>query len=314
MTKWHTDYTFYDLRKSYYSEHIGKEKLEFYRNAWDIQVEESRKNGASPEDLKILVFNWLLEAVHDLTGRRRWFIDKQMFELLLEAEIDFDLRNIFWPYDTVTLVFERGIFLKDYPLRWIRVMRAKSEISKKIVRSVVNNEGVVKVSEDLFKFGDSHFNCIVDTGYSFTTKQRSQTTHFEDTGAQMLVSPYTTNDTTAFDPAMELIPKIVATAFLYYAARPELVIPTVLPRSERYHQKGDRDLCSIMTIPLIKRIGGNSDEETGVTGAKKAPHYRGWVLRTLRSDRYRRNPDGTFRTVLIAPCAIHPESIEEKIQ
>jgi hypothetical protein len=110
--------------------------------------------------------------------------------------------------------------------------------------------------------------------------------------------------------AMAKSMKIAAAAMLYYSARPELVSEYKLPRSQRYEFRGERSEFRRMRLPGVKKIPAERGGLVPGTGSPKAPHYRGWVMRVLRDPRYKRNEDGTFKTVLVPPTAIHPELME----
>jgi hypothetical protein len=106
---------------------------------------------------------------------------------------------------------------------------------------------------------------------------------------------------------------LVAAILLRWSCRPETVVPFTMPRSQRYQHKGNREAFRLFTYPWQKQIrpeGEAAIEELGGR-AKVRAHVRGFVYRTLRDERYRRNEDGSYRVVEVEPCIIHPEEYEE---
>jgi hypothetical protein len=105
--------------------------------------------------------------------------------------------------------------------------------------------------------------------------------------------------------------KLAISSALYYQCRPELVSNYSLPRNCRYNFKGHRENTRIINLPLMPKFKLVSKSDSNSVGSSpKRPHYRGWVIRVYRNERYDRNPDGSPKMKLIAPCAIHPEQME----
>lgn len=247
-------------------------------------------------------------------GRPTWFIDKEMFDLLSTCKIeDDDLSDLVFPWDVFSIIFEKGIEIAGYPLRTMRVAAMKSPLSMKIVHEVF----------PYFVHDNRTIHFYFDFGEEIGTKKCSQDT---DPGLMMrwhwfrafkgehtlpdAVSRLTKEETNACSEAI----KIASAALMYYSARPDLVVDHTLPRSQRYQHKGERKNFKRVLLPTVKKVyplGATDPLESGrtVTG-----HYRGWVLRTLRHEKYTRNPDGSCKRILVPPTAVKggpPESNEQ---
>ena len=306
MSKWCIDWTKWDLaRKELRYPGAPKDLVQFTKNLM-LWFDAQLSNGDITNDEAALkISNLMLDYVYVKLGRPRWYIDARMFELLSEAEIDADIENIFFPFDAMTLVFERGCVLKSgEPLRWIRFGRVRSDMCLGMLETAFGD--ILSPGENIKYFSQFPLSGSVETGFSRNTRQSDLDTKIEDAAATMFLIKNTAE--IEFTSRVNEAEKIIKTAMLYYAARPELNVAYSPDRSDRYAIIGDRCNIRRVLLPNIKYIGqkvsNNSHKST-------APHYRGFVLRTLRNERFKRNSDGSFRTILIPPCAIHPELMEE---
>lgn len=242
------------------------------------------------------------------TGRPRWFIDNDMVDLLLRTPIDDDLTGVRWPFDVFRLVFERGARLHGLPLRSITVANIRSQLARDIATELgVQEVAVVNAARLVFYLdcGENgriggHFD---DTPYDSTARWLER---------RILEHPTSRSESTLNDqeyPVMADAIRIATAAVLYWNARPEFVRDYAVPRSSRQGFK-DRDCIRRVYLPLEKTYGTGGRQQSG-GGAAKAPHFRGFVLRTLRNERFARNADGSLRVILVEPCAIHPELMTE---
>jgi len=105
--------------------------------------------------------------------------------------------------------------------------------------------------------------------------------------------------------------RFAAKACMLYAARPEFVVPFEMSRTQRYQfgdAKSRKDSMFRIMFPDKKVIRPKPEGyHANQTGRTMPYHIRGWTLRTLRHERYSRNPDGTLKVVLVAPMEINPE-------
>jgi hypothetical protein len=250
----------------------------------------------------------LAEWTYISLGRPRWFVDLDMARLLDDTSIDPDLSQIVWPYDVVTLVFEKGFEVNGYPLRWVRIGTFRSKLCADLF------EKKMRFKMD---FGD-FFLTQCDLGEVGKTGKFSQDTSISDSAScysWRSYSDYRKGDSidsglnAPEQKALDMATKIAATAMLYYSARPELIVDFTLPRSQRFKQIGDREQIKRVLLPTEKKVYARHVQMES-SGGKVQPHFRGWVLRSLRHPRFKRNSDGSVRTVLIPPCAIHAELMD----
>jgi hypothetical protein len=118
------------------------------------------------------------------------------------------------------------------------------------------------------------------------------------------------------DRIVRIMIKVCASAMMLYAARPEFIVPIRLPSRERkafFGCPAHQHNTSVVKFPLSKRIA-NAPTKAG-DGSQKRPHFRGWVLRTLRHERYKAKALALGlthpRVILIEPTTIHPEWLNE---
>jgi hypothetical protein len=256
----------------------------------------------------------IAELMWHTFNRPTWFCDNTMLELLRTAKIDDNLRDIHWPAESLYICFENGAKIGRFNLRSIAVFAPRSEITVNTVRKATRKAylslGDVHCDQIIGKLLGVWVDCLDGPdfvlrpdGYLKSRERLYVWRKYEEPIAPSPDENVNEDERAATVEAMH----IAAAAMLYYSARPELVAPYSLPRSQRYSFIGGRDNYRRLTLPGGKVVRDPSRSDGTDTGSAKSPHYRGWVLRTLRDSRYKRKEDGTYRTVLIAPTAIHPE-------
>lgn len=248
------------------------------------------------------------EAFYHHINRPRWLVDEPTAALLRRLKIDPDMRGLPWPHDVFTLVFERGISAVNgrremgagtTELAWIRVAPMRSEMARRFERQLLADARIeminVRPDEVLVVAGIGPGG---DTRITFPMS-------LADAHADIERKAGTLTDA-AVDGIRAVCRKLVASAVLYWAARPTYISTISLGRSQRYKFGSAKQRESLRRIRLPDTLtlhvhGGGGEAQ----GGKKRPHYRGWVIRTLRDPRYKRNADGTLRCILVAPVAIH---------
>ena len=277
---------------------------------------------------------WSLDCVSEWLyiklGRPRWLIGADLLKLLCSCKLDDDLSGVVFTHDVVTLVFDDGASLNGIPLQWIRVCAIKSKLSRKMVLNFFHKEAVDEKIFDMLNFTIC-FRAAVNRSDKITLDENSWTPHgigfaaesvWREYGAEKFFL-YNSKSDAAYDgktitgsAVAELVKqgiKIAAAAMVYQHARPDLVVPFTLSRSERYKQHGERGNISHVRLP--QKLGGFKpvvgDHQTASSGRVMSPHYRGFVLAVLRDPRFKRRLDGSFNTVLRQPCGIHTELIAE---
>jgi len=279
--------------------------------------------GLAPDPITDSLHFWA-DYLYERYGRPKWFVDREVFDLLTTLKVeDMDLMGIFFPHDVFRLIFEHGTMLCGKPLRSLHVFRPEAALTDKFCEELAPGQAQAakkffNAQDGKIKEKDSMMMLLVDAGENGFTKQYDWDTPLGMTcklnERRRLRDPLNVkysnflnvNEEEAIyiDNAMRLF----VSAMLYRAARPDCVAEYTLPRSCRYNYRGDKTTYRRMLCPIAPLR--EQRENAMPTGRTMKGHYRGWVLRTLRNERYKRNPDGTFKVVLVEPCAVKggPES------
>lgn len=310
VKRWGPDSTIRDVYKKIpimkcYADDI----MSFYRGMLRVIITNPPSQMAT-SDVDASMRDTIIDYLYERYGRPKWFVDSTVFELLDNLVIDDeDLTGVFIPHDVFSLVFEYGTEMGGVPIRNIRVCRKAAKQTDKFLDEL----GIG------FSGSGSVLNIILDSGNMAMTPDGCQTR--PDGGllswdtpsgktskwnwARALENANMAQSTTLSErekDIMRRVSRLVVSALLYRSARPDLLEEFSLPRACRYQYRGDRSTYRRMLAPrssIVKREGVYEFASRTVRG-----HYRGWVLRTLRHERYKRNADGSFKTVLIEPVAI----------
>lgn len=308
------DIALYDKRDQ--RDHF-KTRNEYYREL--ISLANEKKKEAFLSEL-------LAEWSYLTLGRRRWLITKEMANILYEIPIDPDMNGISFPYDSWTLCFEKGTKINNIPFKWIRVFSAKSELIKNLLNKNLN---VITKAENTVVFQcDAGLNekgiPEEDIEDPLILYRRIDIKHFNPYSSKGRECDYESlNENQSnklpvdiHNNIMNITAKICASAMLLYSARPDMFIPAKLTGKERknWQESGGTGNISRIVFPTIKKVSqsiGNY-HYNDLQRKTVANHYRGWVLRTLRHERYKRNADNSFRVILVEPCEINAK--EEGIE
>lgn len=299
---------------------------------------QQNSHGGRINDLS--AYEGLCEIVWMKTGQPTWFIDQDMAELLMTAKVDDDISGIQIPYDSMFFCFEHGMKIGNTPLRSINLWAGRSEQTKGILDRFLFHdrhgefEGIktaqklitdIQEAREVFSgqvFGplfNDRLTFWVDCGQNMTTKVCDDSTPFHQTFNWFCHRTYAEPPNKFLDDSsrenQETIfaaMRLAVGALMYYAARPERIVKYALPRSQRYEFHGERENFKRLVLPsAVKVVRTGESPQYDQSGRVMKPHYRGYVYRCLRAERYKRNPDGTIRVIEVAPCAIHPELMEE---
>lgn len=246
------------------------------------------------------------DAIWWHSGRPRWFITTKMYELLADCKCDdTSIVNVHVPHDVMYFCFAHGIIdRRSRPVRSVMLAWLRSDITRVLTElGGCPHPGVRANLATSCVWSVDHAWCGDES-----SRRLVETRRLEQCGG----SP-TTISADDEDYKNEAI-RICYAALLYHAARPEAICIPCLDAQQRkvhdYHGQGAEHIYKILTpeVKWIQRVA--PDLCTPAYTVK--PHFRGWVLRTLRHQRYKRKPDGTCQVILIPPCAIHPEQMEQR--
>lgn len=236
-------------------------------------------------------------------GRPTWFITAEMAEVLLRTKIEStDLTRIFFPHEIIDLVFERGVVLEGFPLRGIRIANPRSELTLQLFDEVADLEfNIPGWIGFWFDFGEDVVN---NTFSPDTAMERTTRWHwYRDLAGTRGMDPAKSSLKQAEWDAIGKAVNIALAAILMYTARAPDFRPYSVPRNQRYEFKGERENFKIIDLKPTRSVySGRPDGEP--TGRSVAAHFRGWVLRTLKNERYYRGvqyPPEHWRVVHVAP-------------
>jgi hypothetical protein len=306
--KWSADVTLRDIARKV---GVNRPALEpFYADILRICHEDPHHFDITEGDKNASVHEVMVDYLYECYGRPKWFIDSNVMELLCSLKLEEDdLTGIFFPHDVFSLVFEQGTMLNGWPLRNIRVCRPLAKSTYEFTKAI----GLTVYAElPKNRYDRIPLTLFTDTGEDSKTGVRSWATPHESmvklhwtrplddrAGESLRVQTSLTKEEVDFQCKVSAL---MASALLYRSARPESVVNYQLPRSCRYNYRGDKSTYRRILAPTS--VYSAKTGASGGTGSPKAGHYRGWVFRTLRHERYKRNDDGTFKTVLVEPTAI----------
>jgi hypothetical protein len=299
---WNIDYTLSDLAK------VNPEK--FYHEALVLKAKSLEKT--KNENAEYSFYNFLSRSVTEVLyirlGRKRWLVNSSMIELLSSLKYeDVKLEDVVFPYDCYTLVLPSDTKLTDGgDIQWIRIMRMKSDLASKLL---MNGPpfGTVPEPEEIIRIAKGCL--VIQAAFGAGPNDVQVLSIPVEKYAEAAALAEQAKDK---DLSLSFCLKLAISSALYYAARPELIRNHELPRSCRYRFKQGRENIQMIHLPEIPKYKIVSEDKPdldpdGRTKGLRSPHYRGWVIRVLRKPRFRRNPDGSFRVILVPPCAIHPE-------
>jgi hypothetical protein len=273
---------------------------------------------------------WILEVMSEhvwtLLGRPTWFLHPDMVKLLDGMSVNARIEDIMMPHDVMSFVFPKPMIIEGIPCRSLLLYCPLSDRTKDMGRAFykkfigVNDpedSGVAKldVRVDLgFMADGSHSEDGVRDISAYYVMPRAMTV--DDAWAYLEESFGSHSNTKEENAAALYMIKLTIKALLYVqAVKAEGLEPRDKRKKKRkkskdredpprnYLVKPTNDLMRAMTLRE------NSDQE----GDRRspAPHMRGWVLRTLRHERSKREEDGSCKTVLVPPALIGAKDVDE---
>ena len=216
-------------------------------------------------------------------------------------------------------MFEKGITLAgEHEVKFISVCNPRSSLAAKLGGAAMDAFGKRFNNhpfEDSFYLGGFVSTSAADTVFSSVLPLSMP---LKD-GMEIIRRPSNAVHDSRLDSDLienisDRIIKITVASIFYFNARPDLYVAHALSRDQRYRFPGDaKDRMNMrrVMLPMEKKVHPAATATHG-SGTAKRPHYRGFVLRTLRDERYQRNQDGSFKTVLVEPTVIHPEMMNEE--
>lgn len=303
--QWHTDFTRWDRQP--------RQPVPPDLDAI-LQACDSRQENAQ------VIFGIIGDFLFVKMGRPRWFLSAEMAQVLLHSKIESQsLQGIPFPYDSFNLVFEKGVTLaSEHEVKFISVCNPRSALAAKLGGAAMRAFGKRFNNhpfEDSFYLGGLISRAGTETVFSSVlplSMPLKEGMEIINRQGNVVQSALLSED--LMEAINDQIVKIAVASVFYFNARPDLYVAHALSRDQRYKFPGDASNRANMRrvmLPTEKKVQ-SSPAATHGTGTSKRPHYRGFVLRTLRDERYERNQDGSFKTVLVEPTAIHPELMNDE--
>lgn len=297
-TKWNILTTCYDTFRAaipFKTRSIGPR--EFYLKL----LKELLESGADPQDADELLAEYLFIK----TNRKTWLIDDEMVSLLRETPIDENLEGVFFPYDVIGFSFQNNCYVGEFPFRNALMFMPRCQLTYDIFsKDIASGSDVMRGRYKDKMFFIANAGDDGEGNYSHGARLCVKWRNLRLLSKRNLISDMDGMSRPEIDAFREML-KICVSAMLYYAARPELIQDIgVTIQARKSDFRSPRGQYSILKMPEYKVATSENASSQG-SGRVVRPHYRGWVLRTLRHERYKRNPDGSIKVVLVPPCAIH---------
>jgi hypothetical protein len=279
--KWNNNHTQHERMCNYENSRITTSK-ELLENLPDgLKLDYSAIDcSAMGANIPLILLRYTICSFHEELekyGRPTYLVSKEVFDVVSNLDISEDdcrfcLEKI--PYPAFCFVFERGCI----PVNCSRPLQMISLIDS----SSVKNRFPFKHDNNLPAYLIQGQPPTLEIGICGTFKNGK-------------ISPEA---------------KLVASLLMLWRSRPEFVVNETLPRSERFEFKGDRKLIRKWILPdhLIVNTSSMIKDSTGST---RSPHWRAGHFRHYRSDRYKRNEDGSVKIEFIEPCFIGLSRIDK---
>lgn len=276
--------------------------------------------GLSKDDYEIahsnsaqeLLGSFLFEAI----GRPTWKIEPDLVEFLQHVKCDVPINQIILPKDVLCFNFPKGFRINNIPCRNVLFFNPRSKISRKIIHNTFNvadNDMSAEVMCVYCDCGELTSGGYTEDGISGlrTWARFKLSDKLLSTGLEAALRTSVINMSDKDISFIKTASQICAACILYVRAKPDMLQERrhgYLPRLKKEKQK--QIIGVVKPIRTLPSMGGGGNVGDG-TRSSPRPHLRGWVLRVLRHERYKRDELGRCRTILVQPTVIGANSVEE---
>ena len=217
-------------------------------SALDNEFRSALKSRAPTQEFFRSVADFLFIKI----GQPRWFLDGEVTQLFLHSKIEnVSLQGISFPFDSFTLVFEKGIKLAGgWEPKYVSVCNPRSALATRLGgpalqefgRRFANHpfedsffvSGVISLDEkDTISSSVLPISMPLREGLDIVNRPENKVIATERAGE-------------VFDHVNDELIKIAIAAILYFNARPDLYVEQALPRDQRFRFFGDandRKIC-----------------------------------------------------------------------
>ena len=283
------------------------------------------------------VWNLLEEWMWVKLGRPIWRLHPELLPFLENIKLDVTLDSIHLPSDVVCINFPLGTMVEGVPVRNAMFCQIRSKLGTKLLRRFSNE--FTKTEFETRRIDDHGIRVMLDFGeeaggvYSANGPRRLQRYMWLDISMGLEKSIEHAISTEHVSPTLEVQGKsslsqergamcyglrMGLAAMLYVqSVREEGLTVVSTSRAPKKPKPGKLGTPAVSDVKLTRKLlttiqrlersttAGGSDRK-GVR-----PHLRGWTLRVLRHERYKRNEDGSCKTVLVEPMLIGAKTIDD---
>lgn len=271
--------------------------------------------------------NIVYEYIWDKHGRYTWRITPAALEFLQHCKMECKTSEFMLPRDVLAMIFPENFHLPKtgMPLRSAFLGRLRSQIAiataKQLVADIIRDDDSRQVTWYSFDFGEQHSLPEQIIGKKLTlddydwhysgSSPRSylnipDNIMFEDFELPPAKFYGSELEADAVLEAAELCAKI-----LWYAkAKPEHIVETKV--KSRPHKRHPRKVREVQIPSLYLDTLRHSESQSIGDGKRTVrPHMRGWSLRTLRHERFKRDEHGDPKVILVEPYVVGVKNADD---
>jgi hypothetical protein len=297
---------------------IGRQWRKIKRQGYESSVREAarlltnEKSSISKRQRGGIIDNLVSEHVWTVLG----------LDLLDDMSVEARIKDALMPHDAMAFVFPHGTRVAGLPCRNAFAFHAGSKATIEIVRNFYadffhaglnehdDDDKVLVMRMDL---GEQENGSYLQDGFSagccpcVLPRDKTAKDSMDSINSDI---EYSENE----NQAILYMISIMVKALLYVqAVKAEGLDPTPRPQGRKARTKGRKRRAEKEPPPWEFTVKPTKDilravarEGTATNGKRKGPrpHMRGWVLRVLRHERFKRNEDGSPKTVLVEPAMI----------
>lgn len=261
------------------------------------------------------------DFLFDKMRRPTWTISPDVLWLLESVKCEMNMEDIVIPRDVLLFRFPYGYHVRGIPCRNVLFLYPRSELTVRMLCELMGSE------YDSKDYTSSSLRILTRFG-----EKPDGTYDWGQSDCPLAQLVLRVEPGTSVDEALELarahgvkdravcedlrdeeydafhdIMKLCVACMMYVRAEPEAAQDRRTARSGRRvkMRPNERYIAPVRSLPrMIVQDGERAVAHAGDSRRSPVPHLRGWVLRTLRHERYKRNEDGSCRTVLVAPTLV----------
>jgi len=274
----------------------------------------------APLELKLETINTLYEYIWECEHRHTWQISPEALEFLESCSCECKTSEFLLPFDTLVLTFPIGFMLPKarLPLRSVLIGRIRSQMARdfalKLIQGINQPQPVTFYAFDFGEQPPGPNGKSVYTWDNSSPSIRSFVNVLDNESIEEFNMPtgHFLGGEYESDAVREAV--ILCSTLVWLAkAKPEFVKPEKIKCKPhvRHPKLVDRITIPPLYLNAVRkvRVGETAkrDDRDGPHWHVR-PHMRGFSIRELRHERYHRNPDGSFKVILVEPYFVGEQS------